>query len=273
MRVVILDGPSKTGKTCLGRHLTTELQPEADGRVRFDSIGDFFRKMTVGVIEEVGPNPGEAEMLSQLQKVIASDAAFDASREWGDLHSDEINALVSTVGSTALAQTTRSTWAERASSVVRSENVGLWVVDGRNPRRTLEGELAKADMSLVLDMFVDCDVVPASLRSGSSIEELERRRAQDVGGSDPLLVYPANPIVYEPIDLSKFPAWFAPHGCVEDEVIAKSWEYGGSHGPQTVYLDTSELGIDDADLGLSRMLDAGMGLVQAALRCYNDANV
>lgn len=266
-----LDGPSKTGKTCLGRHLEQELTPEVDGPVRFDSIGDFFRRMTVAIMDELGPAPEEGAMLAQLEKVIADDAAFDNDREWGDLHTDAVNDLVSTVGATPLGQTTKHTWAERASAVARQEQTGLWVVDGRNPSRTLAEELEKPDMYLVLDLFVHAEIEISARRSGSSVEQLTRRRAQDVGGPDPLLVYPAFPVPYEPVKPGAFPDWFMPESGIESDVISSSWN--GDARPAPVYLDTSELGVNDPDLGLDQMLTAGTSLARVALRWYNDRNV
>lgn len=274
MRVITLDGPSKVGKTCAGKHLAAELQQSMQAPIRFDSIGDFFRRMTVGIIEAVGPAPEEPEMLDQLAKVIDTDMAFDNGRTWPDLHSKEVDDLVSTVGVTPLAQTTKRTWSERATAIARSEQVGLWVVDGRNPRRTLQDELRRPNTHLVLDLFVHCDVEPAALRAGVPLEQLERRRRQDLSGPDPLLVYPQFPVPYEPVSTESWPEWFA-EGYVdstEDSVIASSWAEGGQV-PTPVLLDTSELGISDPDRGLDRMLTATTKLAHRAIAWYNHHDV
>lgn len=270
MRVVTLDGPSKTGKTHLGRHMQAELAPEVDGLVRFDSIGDFFRRMTAAIIEETGPNPDEAEMLAQLYKVIVSEVAFDNDRDWSDLNSGEVNNLVSTVG--PHAQSTKETWADRASSIARSIGTDLWIVDGRNPSRTLGPELKKPDMHLVLDLFVHAEVGISACRSRTDEQQLVRRRELDSSGPDPLLVYPTTPVVYEPITPGAFPEWFLPRQSVESMVIADSW-HAGTALPAPVYLDTTELGADDTDLGLEKFQTAGVSLARAALQWYNDRDV
>jgi cytidylate kinase len=269
MDVITLDGPSKTGKTHLGSHMRTELAPEVDGLIRFDSIGNFFRRMTAVIIEEVGPTPDEAEMLAQLYKVIVSEVAFDNDRDWPDLGSDEINNLASTVG--PHAQSTLETWADRASAIARAQRTDLWIVDGRNPSRTLGSELKKPDMHLVLDLFVHTEVEMAAERTGTDLAQLKRRRAQDVAGPNPLLVYPAKSVPYEPITVGPSDKWFMPV-TVEAQVIADTW-HADSLLPTPVFLDTTTLGDTDDDLGLEKFLTAGTDLARTALQWYNDRDV
>jgi cytidylate kinase len=269
MRVITLDGPSKTGKTHLGRHMRTELGPLVGGLVRFDSTGDFFRRMTAMIIREAGPSPDEDEMLTQLHKVIASEVAFDDDHDWPDLHSDEINNLVSTVG--PHAQSTKATWADRASSIARSTGTDLWIVDGRNPSRTLGSELKKPDMHLVLDLFVHTEVEMAAERSGTDLAQLKRRRAQDVAEPRPLLVCPIKSVPYEPITVDPSDKWFMPV-TVEAQVIADTW-HADSLLPTPVFLDTTTLGATDDDLGLGKFLTAGTDLARTALQWYNDRDV
>ena len=270
MDVITLDGPSKTGKTHLGSHMRTELAAWVDGLIRFDSIGNFFRRMTAVIIEEVGPNPDETEMLAQLHKVIVSEVAFDNDRNWPDLNSAEVNNLVSTVG--PHAQATKETWADRASSIARSIGTDLWIVDGRNPSRTLGPELKKPDMRLVLDLFVHTDVGVAAERSKTDAEQLIRRRDQDMAEPNPLLVYPVTSVPYEPIMVGPSDKQFVPALTEEAKVIADTW-HAGTPLPTPVFLDTTTLGDTDPDLGLERFLTAGTDLARAALQWYNDRDV
>lgn len=272
MYVMTLDGPPKTGKSCLGRHLVTELGQDLEAPIRFDAIGDFFRRMTVAVMAETGPTPSEPELLARLGEVIKSEVAFDNGYDWPDLHSDAVNDFVSTVGSTQLAQTTRQTWAERACSMARELDTGLWIVDGRNPRSTsLKTELKRPDLHLILDLFVHTDVEIAAKRSGTPVEQLTRRRSLDMGGPHPLLVYPSLSVPYEPIATDGFPQWFLPTGSLETDVISSTWH--AEEPPAPVYMDTSDLGIRDPDLGLGRFLTAGTQLARTALQWYNGRDV
>jgi len=271
MRVITLDGPSKVGKTCIGRHIASELSPEIDGPVRFDSIGDFYRRITVAVIEAAGPSPDEAELLDQLQKVLDGEAAYDNERDWGDLHSEEVEGLVSRIGHTDTAQAAKWQWGERALGAVARDEVDLWVLDGRNPRRTIAKGLAKPGVDLILDLFVHAELAPSARRAGVTVEHLSRRREQDQDGSNPLLVYPALPVMYEPVNTEGFPDWFIPRYHIERMAIESSWV--GRDAPSPVLFDTSEFGIDDEDMGLERMLKATRDLAHTALDWYNERNV
>ena len=269
MRAILLDGPSKVGKTCVGTDLSAHLESQIDGPIRFDVIGDFFRRMTVAVMEELGPDPAPDALLKVLAKVIDSNVAFDNGRTWGDLHSPEVDNLVSTVGEKNIAQKEKYTWGGRALAKALDEETELWIVDGRNPRRTLADAWKLPEVSLVLDLFIHCDLEPSALRAGVPLAQLERRRAQDMSGDDPLLVYPPAAVPYEPVSTAGWPSWFVDNyeGEIERSVIETSWH--GNAKPNAVFLDTSQLGINDDDLGLGRMLSATHNLAHAALQWYN----
>jgi hypothetical protein len=250
MKLVTLDGPTKTGKTCLGEHLQGELADQ--GIVRFDSIGNYFRRLAVLVAAEVGYKPEEAEMLLELKKAIADDEAFDNVREWGDLHSAEVNGFVSTVGATALAQDTKYTWAEKATSASRAEKTDIWIVDGRNPRRTLVKEINTSTIDHETDLYMECGSAVSAWRSGLELAVIEDRRMRDTSGDDPLLVRPEHGIEYC-------------HGVDVEGVVARSRAREIQDAPLPIYFDTTNLGVNEPDKGRALMCASGLEIVKHAL--------
>lgn len=253
MRLITLDGPSKTGKTCLGSYLESELIDQ--GRVRFDSIGDYFRRMAVAVAGEVGYEPDKDEMLKAIQKVIAEDIAFDNSRGWPDLHSTKVNGFVSTVGSTAMVQETKYTWAERATSISKGEGTDLWIVDGRNPRRTLNDQIKSGQINHALDLYMECSAAVSAFRSGISEDVIVQRRAQDADGDDPLLIRPERHLTYPHILDTNYASG----------VVRLSHRANIGQVPLPIFFDTTELGLDQEDKGRAMMEKSGLTIVRAAL--------
>ncbi len=267
MRVITLDGPSKTGKTCVGANLVSQLSPEVDGEVRLGVAGDFFRRLAVAVVEEVGPVPCQEDMVNQLAQVIKTEAAFDEIREWGNLHRKEVESIVSTIGKRPEAQVAGQSWYDTFAACAQDDDVGLLIMDGRNPRRVLERVLSTDGTELVLDLLLDCDVETSVRRlkldeaeTARRIAKLNERRAEDAGPPRYVFRYPSpmDTVEFEPIFAEQYPVGLA----VDDGVRGAIYDAQHSlNPPATVYLDTAPLSLPQVYSVTTKLARAALNLV------------
>lgn len=253
MQVITLDGPSKTGKTCVGANLQEALVPEVDGPIRFGTAGDFFRRLTVAVIDQVGVEAPGPEMARELEKVIANEEAFDESRQWGDLQRPEVENLVSTIGPRPEVQVAGRQWFDQFPARALEDGVSLLIIDGRNPRRSLARALRHQDTDLILDLFMDCEVETAVGRLGLSkpeevtrVAQLAKRRQND--SSFFRYPRPEDTVQFEPMaqDTTR-------------DVVRAARDH--AEPPATIYLDTTPLNLAQVYDVTTRLARSALALV------------
>ncbi len=246
MFLELLDGPSKTAKTSIGRHLKNVLQSEIKGEVRLAIAGEFFRRMAMLCVEEVGDDPSSEDLQQQLTRVIATEDAFDEGRKWGDLQTELADTMSSRVGSYGEAQEAMGVWYDRTTTRAHADDVELLIIDARNPRLHVEGVVA-------LDLFLDCDIDTAVRRMSPPVGQesqlrrklIERRRSDEVRPDLPMQGPRFDAVPY---------TLYTPD--YVDEIVASMNHV--PNRPAPVYFDNSEL-------ALVPMLEAATLLSRAAL--------
>jgi cytidylate kinase len=177
---IFLDGESKTGKTTVGQAIEQALSPYF--KVYTAAAGSFYRRVTLLAIEKHGDyKPGATDWLDgSLRDALASDRAYDESRDWSDVHSKQVDELVSVAGQFDFMQAAGLDWWQKTADLAFQQGADVLVIDGRNPRKKLAPwrEQHPGDMPIALDICVYCTPEIAGERYARAHTDGEPTRAQ-----------------------------------------------------------------------------------------------
>jgi cytidylate kinase len=269
---VILGGPTKVGKTFLAHELTKGLSDM--GTVETQVAGNFFRKVTLTVLDELGsrertdyPEDELADaigvVLARGELLVISNSIVTTEKE---LCSAPVSKIVSSIGARPEAQAAGDEWYEFILQEAQRKGTDYLLVDGRTPRDHQEQHYDTYGCKVGLQFVVDCTVAQAAQRSLASLGNLSpnaidlaheeanirKRRAQDATRPDFPFYYPANSVVL--------------NGDPLEQVVEQMWTpVEGVDLPRPVYFDTTRASKEHASeavVGLAVLALSAPSLVQ-----------
>ncbi len=227
---IYVEGETKTGKGAASAAVTSVLKDKGVS-VYYDVAGDFFRRFVAIIRLELGLSdvdvlPPSGELTVTASKLYQNGKAFDVDFELGDLQRLAISQSVSLLGELPIAQQAASDWYSQSVKKAVESGAKVLVLDGRNPRRHVEGhvKIQNVDVVTILDIYMTCDAEVAAERvllcegiTNPSLDQIQtivsnitHRRELDRTRAEWPFVQPAHSINYIPGNRSA------------DEVIAES---------------------------------------------------
>lgn len=242
---IYIEGETKTGKGAASTAVANALKDQGVS-VYYDVAGDFFRRYVAILRLELGlgddgilPHRDELEVIAT--KLYENGKAFSVDRDLGDLQRPAISQCVSLLGELPIAQKAASDWYGQSVRQAAESGAQVLVLDGRNPRRHVEGHVKILNVNVVtiLDIYMTCEPEVAARRvllgqdvSKPAVDQLEpiianiaHRRALDRSRAEWPFWWPETHIAFVPGEQSP------------SAIVAKSW--GTKNTPLPIVIDNS----------------------------------
>ena len=165
---IYIEGETKTGKGAASEAIANALKRH-DISVYYDVAGDFFRRFTAIIRRELklspsDPLPPREELIAIAVKLYKNAKAFSLDSSLGDLQRPEISNCVSQLGELPIAQEAAVDWYAQSVKQAHSSGAQVMVLDGRNPRRHVEGHVQDHNTRTILDIYMTCQPTVAAQR-------------------------------------------------------------------------------------------------------------
>lgn len=241
MITIFLDGESKSGKTAVGRHIKQTLEAEGH-RVRLIVAGNFFRTVTWLILQK-----GSDKDLESISKEVLEVPELTDEYNDSQLQSNEVDALVSQVGSLDIVQEAAIGWRINAAQRALDDGIYILLYDGRNLRSKLSDWSSKAGVKTALELIIYChpDVAakrylsdegnknPSEAELKQTTDMITTRREMDRKRKEAAYVDPDDPIrLVAGTDNAK-------------EAIVEAYEEEVANPPRPVLFDNSEVPLAD----------------------------
>lgn len=248
MKVIFLDGESKSGKTAVGRAIRQALQDDGY-TVRLLVAGHFFRHLTLLALQR---RPDKAGLVGDwleaaLHDVLTTDQLYKPVEDVTALHTPEVDAAVSAVGQFDFVQHAATDWRVKSAQRTLDDGVDIMLFDGRNLRSKLTDWSKEHDVTVALELIIACRAGVAAARYLSD-EGVAEPSAEQLAGATKMIEdrremdRQRNQAAYsEPADAVKLVVG----SDSVDEALTKAWELGTDNPPRPVRFDNSEVPRDD----------------------------
>lgn len=166
--VCLVNGPSRAMKSSSAKAIATPLL-QMGLRVSVYDAGSFYRKNTVGTLEEVKrmgiENPTDADLHAAAVTVLEAGIPYDTDREWPDLHAPEIDNYVGRISKAPHVQEAGRGWWGYTYDYASLNGSDIIVFDGRNPRQRLQPVLDKYGIRPIMELLCECNPSEAAFRT------------------------------------------------------------------------------------------------------------
>lgn len=246
-----INGPSKTGKGCIGDAMYDGLVAEGY-QVSIGVAGNFFRRVDRATIDRALEQHGQGLTIMddpiELEPVVAGvlqdRVAYDDTYPWGNLQEPLIGDTVGKVARLKITQAAGEEWYYDSAMHALESGADVYIVDGRNPRDRLTEFRARTGTKTGLDLVLECDVDVAAYRAlrGEGIEspttlQIEQR-AKSIADRRALDADPRRQNAYVDPDLYLS---FVPGEVEPDEIVAYSFELLGDRAPLPIRFDNTHI--------------------------------
>ncbi len=165
---IYIEGETKTGKGAASEAVANALKDQGVS-VYYDVAGDFFRRYVAIIRLHLGlaahdPLPSRDALIKVATKLYRAGDAFRIDLKLGDLQRPEISNCVSQLGELPVAQEAAVEWYAQSVKQAVTSGAQVMVLDGRNPRRHVEGQVVDHSAITILDIYMTCEPEVAARR-------------------------------------------------------------------------------------------------------------
>lgn len=155
VKIIFLDGESKSGKTAAGSAIASRLHHDGHN-VRSLVAGEYFRHVTLLALADKPQSSDSTWLEPAVRKALQSEQLLLPVAEPQRLHGPDVEELVSAVASYGFMQEAASSWRVASAQKAVDDKAEVLLFDGRNLRRKLSDWLAHESANVALDLNIFC---------------------------------------------------------------------------------------------------------------------